>query len=109
MTEDDTKALAAKIAAKLFTTAGGTEHADNLRLHIGERYLAGRGEENAARVIEKVIESAALLGRDDEARFYLLRYRAAFPESQARWAKENTRLLRASVLVQHGKEHQGAE
>ena len=40
------------------------------------------------RVIEKVIESAVLLKRDDEARFYLLRYRAAFPESHARWAEK---------------------
>jgi len=39
------------------------------------------------RVIEALIESAALLGRLDEAQFYQLRYRAAFPESYARWAK----------------------
>lgn len=42
-----------------------------------------------ARVVEKLIESAVMLGRDDEALFYLARYRAAFPESHARWAKEN--------------------
>jgi O-antigen ligase len=41
------------------------------------------------RVIEKLIESDVILGRDDEARFYLARYRAAFPENHARWAKEN--------------------
>jgi len=40
-----------------------------------------------ARVVEKLIESAELLGRDEEARFYLARYRAAFPESHARWVK----------------------
>jgi len=39
------------------------------------------------RVIETLIESAALLGRMDEAQFYQLRYRAAFPESYAHWAK----------------------
>jgi O-antigen ligase len=39
-----------------------------------------------ARVVEKLIESAVLLGRDDEALFYLARYRAAFPQSHARWA-----------------------
>jgi O-antigen ligase len=33
------------------------------------------------RVIEMLIASAALLGREDEVRFYQLRYRAAFPES----------------------------
>ena len=39
------------------------------------------------RVIEALIESAALLGRLDEAQFYQLRYRAAFPESYASWVK----------------------
>ncbi|MDO8699964.1 MAG: Wzy polymerase domain-containing protein [Rhodoferax sp.] len=39
-----------------------------------------------SRVIEKLIESAVMLGRDDEALFYLQRYRAAFPERHARWA-----------------------
>lgn len=43
-----------------------------------------------ARVAEKLIESAEMLGRDEEARFYLLRYRAAFPEQHARWAKGTT-------------------
>lgn len=37
------------------------------------------------RVIEVLINSALLLGRDDEAGFYLLRYRLAFPEAHARW------------------------
>jgi O-antigen ligase len=41
------------------------------------------------RVIEKLIESATLLGRRDEAQFYLARYQAAFPEAHARWAEEN--------------------
>jgi len=41
------------------------------------------------RVIEKLIESAVLLGRDDEALFYLVRYQAAFPENHARWARKN--------------------
>lgn len=39
-----------------------------------------------ARVIEKLIESATLLGLEDEARFYLVRYQAAFPDSYALWA-----------------------
>ena len=43
------------------------------------------------RVIEKVIESAVLLGRDDEALAHLARYRAAFEEDHARWVKANTR------------------
>lgn len=39
------------------------------------------------RVIEKVIESALLLGRDDEVAFQLQRYRVAYPEDHARWAR----------------------
>src|SRR5450830_1541485 len=35
------------------------------------------------RVIEKLIDSAVLLGRLEEAQFYRLRYQAAFPDSQA--------------------------
>ncbi|MEI8155958.1 MAG: Wzy polymerase domain-containing protein [Burkholderiales bacterium] len=42
------------------------------------------------RVIEKLIESAVLLGRDDEAAYFLVRYRAAFPEAYARWAAESS-------------------
>jgi O-antigen ligase len=41
------------------------------------------------RVIEKLIESATLLGKQDEALFYLVRYQAAFPEAHARWAEQN--------------------
>lgn len=39
------------------------------------------------RVIEKLIESALLLGMDDEVAFQLRRYRAAYPEDHARWAR----------------------
>ena len=35
-----------------------------------------------ARVVEKLIESAVLLGRDDEAQFYQARFNAAFPQVQ---------------------------
>ena len=41
------------------------------------------------RVIEKLIESAVMLGRDDEALQYLARYRAAFPQDHARWVQKN--------------------
>lgn len=37
------------------------------------------------RVIEKVIESAVMLRRDDEALRHLVRYRAAFPQRHAQW------------------------
>ncbi len=39
------------------------------------------------RVLEKTIESAVMLGRDDVAVYYLQRYRAAFPKEHALWAK----------------------
>ena len=38
------------------------------------------------RVIEKRIEAAVLLGRDDDALKHLAHYRAAFPADHARWA-----------------------
>jgi hypothetical protein len=37
------------------------------------------------RVIEKVIESATMAGRYEEAVLQLARYRAAFPEDYAKW------------------------
>jgi O-antigen ligase len=43
------------------------------------------------KVIEKVIESAVMLGLDDEAAAHLARYRAAFPEEYAVWTAVNTR------------------
>ncbi|WP_431099406.1 PglL family O-oligosaccharyltransferase [Polaromonas aquatica] len=45
------------------------------------------------RVIEKVIESAAMLGHDEEALAHLARYRAAFPEDYFRWTQLNTRAV----------------
>jgi hypothetical protein len=39
------------------------------------------------RVIEKVIESATLLGRNQEAVAHLARFRAAFPEAYAAWSR----------------------
>lgn len=38
------------------------------------------------RVVEKLIECATLLERNEEARFYLERFRAAYPNEYARWA-----------------------
>lgn len=40
------------------------------------------------RVIEKVIESAALLGLEEEARAHLARFRAAFPQDYAHWKEQ---------------------
>ena len=42
------------------------------------------------RVIEKLVESSVMLGRDDEALYYLARYRAAFPQDHAKWASRNS-------------------
>lgn len=41
------------------------------------------------RVIEKVIESAVMLGHDDKALFHLVRYRAAFPGEYEKWRPAN--------------------
>jgi len=38
------------------------------------------------RVVEKVIESAVMLQQDEDALFYLQRYKAAFPAQHARWS-----------------------
>lgn len=50
------------------------------------------------RVIEKRIEAAALLGDDAEALRHMARYRAAFPEAYAKWARANVQLPR---LLEH--------
>ena len=42
-----------------------------------------------SRVVEKLIESAVLLGEDDDALRYLARYKAAFPKEHAVWVKAN--------------------
>jgi O-antigen ligase len=39
------------------------------------------------RMVERLIESAVMLGYDDEAVQYLARFRAAFPQEHARWAR----------------------
>jgi hypothetical protein len=44
------------------------------------------------RIIEKVIESAVMLDRDDEATVHLARYKAAFPKEHAAWARGNARM-----------------
>lgn len=50
---------------------------------MGQRVLHYSPE---ARVVEKLIECAVLLGKDEAGRFYLARYKAAFPKEHARWA-----------------------
>jgi len=41
------------------------------------------------RVIEPLIESASLLGLDDEVAFHMRRYRAAYPQDFERWSRAN--------------------
>lgn len=43
------------------------------------------------RVVEKLIESAVILGRDSDAAFYMARYKAAFPEAYAKWVARSAR------------------
>ncbi|MDD2178016.1 Wzy polymerase domain-containing protein [Acidovorax sp. D2M1] len=44
------------------------------------------------RVIEPLIESATMLGLDDEAAFHLKRYRAAYPADYERWREHGRRI-----------------
>ena len=46
-----------------------------------------------ARVATRVIESAALLGRDDIALAHLARFKAAFPEAHRVWVEANARVV----------------
>lgn len=48
------------------------------------------------RVVQKLIESAALLGEEEEALGYLMRFKAAFPEDYDRWRKSGVLGLAAS-------------
>ena len=43
------------------------------------------------RVVEAVIESAVMLGKDQEALYYLQRYQAAFPQDHAKWVARSAR------------------
>jgi O-antigen ligase len=47
------------------------------------------------RIVEKVIESAVVLHRQDDALAHLARFRAAFPDEYAEWSKSQARTLRA--------------
>lgn len=61
----------------------------NNAAHVHDLALAVLHFSPEPRVIEKLIESAALLGLQDEALYYAARYQAAFPESHAAWAEDN--------------------
>ena len=46
------------------------------------------------RVIEKLIESAVMLGKKEESMFYLARYKDAFPAEAARWMEKHKKTFR---------------
>ncbi len=54
------------------------------------------------RVIERVIEAATLLGRDDVALAQLARFKAAFPAEERQWAEDNVRMLEGARALQRG-------
>jgi O-antigen ligase len=70
------------VFAELTTTALTRNNAEHVRamaldmLHFSPE----------ARVVEKLVESATLLDRRDEAVFYLARFRAAFPQEYQNWS-----------------------
>jgi Virulence factor membrane-bound polymerase, C-terminal/O-Antigen ligase/Protein glycosylation ligase len=43
-----------------------------------------------ARVVQKVIESAVVLGHSDEALFFMQRFKAAYPQDYEQWVAANT-------------------
>lgn len=71
--------------AELTTTTVAADNAERLHaLALGLLHFSPE-----PRVVEKLIESAVMLGLDDEALFYLQRYQAAFPQAHAAWAAES--------------------
>ena len=69
--------------AELTTTPVTTENAAQINT-VAHDLLHFSPE---ARVVEKLIDSAVLLGRRDEARFFVGRYRAAYPAEYENWRK----------------------
>jgi O-antigen ligase len=68
--------------AELTTTTLTSENAAHVRL-LALRMLHFSPE---PKVVERLIESDTLLGQDEEALFYLQRFKAAFPQAHAQWA-----------------------
>lgn len=73
--------------AELSTTALQPEIA--AYLHASARWLLHFSPE--PRVAQKLIDSATLLGRSEEARFFAERYQAAFPQSYQDWVAASGR------------------
>ncbi len=68
--------------AELGTTALTPQNADQT-LALAEELLHFSAEPS---VVEKIIESAYLVGNDAKTQFYLLRFKAAFPQAFAQWS-----------------------
>ena len=62
-----------------------------LQVYASAGYLLHYSPE--PRVVEKLVESAVMLGKDAEALAYLARFKAAFPKEHAAWAKSNSNAL----------------
>lgn len=73
--------------AELTTTALTPDNAVQLNT-VAHQLLHFSAE---PRVVEKLIDSVVMLGRDDEARFFMQRYEAAFPQAYARWFSDSAR------------------
>lgn len=73
--------------AELTTTRLGPENAEYLNA-MARRLVHFSPE---PRVVQKLIDSAAMLGDVEEARFYAERYKVAFPLSYADWMRESGR------------------
>jgi hypothetical protein len=58
-------------------------------LELGERLLHFSPE---AKVVEKILDAALVLGRDDKVAYYAPRFAAAFPEDYQRWRLAHTQL-----------------
>ena len=58
-------------------------------LELGERLLHFSPE---AKVVEKLLDAALVLGRDDKIAFYAPRFAAAFPEDYQRWREAHPQL-----------------
>ena len=73
----------------LLTTVGLKQNNANQVFAVANKLLHFSPE---PRVIEPLIESAVMLGLDDEAAFHMARYRAAYPQDYARWQATGRRL-----------------
>lgn len=70
--------------AELTTTPLAADNAGHLHA-LAQQLLHFSPE---PRVVEKLIESAVMLGQEDVAEYYLQRYKAAFPKEHALWKEQ---------------------